>query len=91
MRRGITTWLSQAPRRLTIVVCLDRARSIWNAFEASYRGDRTPFAFANHFETWEHWAYDHALARFVLRACRLPQVRCVSYRELADWLDVYRR
>ena len=22
-----------------------------------------------------------------LRACRLPEVRCVSFRELADWLD----
>jgi hypothetical protein len=62
-------------------------RSIWDAFETSYRGDRTPFAFANHFETWNHWAYDHALARFVARACRLPDVRCVSYRELVDWLD----
>ena len=62
-------------------------RSIWDAFETSYRGDRAPFAFANHFETWEHWAYDHALARFVVRACALPQVRCVSYRELVDRLD----
>ena len=66
-------------------------RSLWNAFQTTYRGSRAPLSFANHFETWQHWAYDHALARFVLRACRLPQVRCVSYRELADWLDVYRR
>ena len=62
-------------------------RSIWDAFETSYRGERTPFAFANHFETWESWAYDHALARFVVRACALPQVRCVSYRELVDFYD----
>jgi hypothetical protein len=66
-------------------------RSIWNAFETSYRGSRAPFAVANHFETWNHWAYDHALARFVVRACRLPEVRCVGYRDLVDWLDVYRR
>ncbi|TML65600.1 MAG: hypothetical protein E6G22_02060 [Actinobacteria bacterium] len=66
-------------------------RSIWNAFETSYGGNRAPFAFANHFETWDHWAYDHALARFVVRACALPEVRCVSYRELVDWLDVNRR
>jgi hypothetical protein len=66
-------------------------RSIWNAFLVSYHGDRAPFSFANHFETWNSWAYDHALARFVRRACGLPDVRCVSYRELVDWLDVYRR
>jgi hypothetical protein len=63
-------------------------RSIWSAFETSYHGNRAPFAVANHFETWSHWAYDHALARFVVRACRLTEVRCVSYRELVDWLDV---
>lgn len=61
--------------------------SLWRAFLATYRGNRAPLSFANHFETWSDWAYDHALARVVLRACRLPEVRCVSFRELADWLD----
>jgi len=61
--------------------------SLWNAFLTDYEGDRAPLSFANHFETWNGWAYDHALARVVLRACRLPEVRCVSFRELVDWLD----
>jgi hypothetical protein len=61
--------------------------SLWRAFQASYFGNRAPLSFANHFETWNGWAYDHALARVVLRACRLPEVRCVSFRELTDWLD----
>ena len=62
-------------------------RSLWNAFRTSYLGNRAPLAFGQHFETWESWAYDHALRRFVLAACRLPEVRCVSFRELADFLD----
>jgi hypothetical protein len=62
-------------------------RTLWNAFVASYRGNRAPLALGNHFETWESWAYDHALTRFLLRACRLPEVRCASFEELADWLD----
>ena len=61
--------------------------SLWRAFRASYYGNRAPISFANHFETWNGWAYDHALARVVLRACRLPEVRCVSFRELVRWLD----
>jgi hypothetical protein len=62
-------------------------RTFWNAFRASYLGNRAPLDLGNHFETWESWAYDHALTRFLVRACRLPEVRCASFRELADWLD----
>jgi hypothetical protein len=58
-----------------------------DAFRASYYGNRAPLSFANHFETWNHWAYDRALGRVVLESCRLPEVRCVSFRELVDWLD----
>jgi hypothetical protein len=58
-----------------------------NAFRTSYHGNRAPLSFANHFETWNHWAYDRALARVVLESCRLPEVRCVSFRELVDWLE----
>jgi hypothetical protein len=65
-------------------------RSLWNAFLVSYRGNRAPLPVGFHFETWNHWAYDHALARFLLRACGLPDVRCASYRELVDWLDTHR-
>ncbi len=63
-------------------------RTLWNAFRASYLGDRAPLSLGNHFETWESWAYDHALTRFLLRACRMPEVRCASFRELVDWLDL---
>jgi hypothetical protein len=62
-------------------------RTLWNAFRASYLGARAPLSLGNHFETWESWAYDHALTRFLLRACKVPEVRCASFRELADWLD----
>jgi hypothetical protein len=62
-------------------------RTLWNAFKASYLGNRAPLSLGNHFETWESWAYDHALARVLERACALPEVRCASFRELVDWLD----
>ncbi len=74
--------VSEAP-----AIAKETYRTLWHAFQASYYGNRAPLPLGWHFERWNHWAYDHALARFLLRACRLPEVRCVSYRELADWLD----
>lgn len=62
-------------------------RTLWNAFRASYLGNRAPLTLGNHFETWESWAYDHALTRFLLKACGLPEVRCPTMSSLADWLD----
>ena len=62
-------------------------RTLWNAFLVSYHGNRAPLTLGNHFETWDSWAYDHALTRFLLRACRMPNVRCTSFEQLADWLD----
>ena len=62
-------------------------RTLWNAFRASYLGNRAPLSLGNHFETWEDWAYDRALSRFLERACRLPEVRCTTIRSLVDWLD----
>lgn len=75
--------ISESPARIEN----ETYRTLWNAFRASYLGNRAPLSLGNHFETWESWAYDHALTRFLLRACAMPDVRCVSFRELADWLD----
>ena len=75
--------VSESPSRIEN----ETYRTLWNAFRASYLGNRAPLSLGNHFETWESWAYDHALTRFLLRACRVPDVRCSSFRELAGWLD----
>jgi hypothetical protein len=56
-------------------------------FEESYTGNRAPIFVGNHFEMWHNGAYTRALAAFVMETCRKPEVRCVSYRELAEWLN----
>jgi hypothetical protein len=61
--------------------------SYTHAFYESYRGNRAPFAIGNHFARWNHGAYVRALTRFLERVCRLPQVGCVPYAAVADWLD----
>lgn len=65
--------------------------TLMGAFRTSFRGNRAPLVWGSHFETWNHWAYDRALTRFLLTVCRRPRVRCASYRELVDWLDSRRR
>jgi hypothetical protein len=61
------------------------------AFLTSYYGNRAPLSIGLHFETWNSWAYNHAVTRLLLGVCGLREVRCVSYRELVDWLDAQPR
>ncbi len=56
-------------------------------FEKSYTGDRAPIYIGYHPEMWHHGAYTKALAGFLKETCNKPEVRCVSYREVADWLN----
>ncbi len=55
-------------------------------FNVSYHGDRAPINIGNHFATWNHGAYVRALTRFVRTVCGKPEVRCVTYSTLVDWL-----
>jgi peptidoglycan/xylan/chitin deacetylase (PgdA/CDA1 family) len=70
---------------------LETYRTLRNAFDVSYRGNRAPLTIGSHFQTWNHWAYNRAIARLVREVCELPEVRCASARELVDWLDLNRR
>lgn len=56
-------------------------------FQTNYIGRRAPVLVGNHFSMWHNGAYTAALAAFVQEACGKPEVRCVSYRELAEWLN----
>jgi hypothetical protein len=64
--------------------------SLQRAFRISYRGNRAPLSLGFHFETWESWAYVHALTRFLLATCGRREVRCVPIRDLVSWLDEHR-
>lgn len=58
-----------------------------DAFERVYRGNRAPLIVGNHFAPWNGGIYRQALSDFMLDVCSQPDVRCVSFAELADWLD----
>ncbi|WP_448321408.1 hypothetical protein [Streptomyces sp. CO7] len=57
------------------------------AFRRSYDGNRAPVIIGNHFESWNGGVYMRAVEEVVKGVCTQPEVRCVSFRQLADWLD----
>lgn len=55
-----------------------------DAFDKEYAGGRTPLQLGFHFTLMNDAAYWRALERFARETCGKPDVRCVSYAELAD-------
>ncbi len=68
------------------VLARDAYLSYMRYFRLNYHGGRAPLEIGNHFATWNHGAYVRALTRFVETVCVKPEVRCVTYTTLVDWL-----
>ena len=56
-------------------------------FRARYTGNRAPLHIGHHFEAYQGGVYHEALKEFARRVCGLPEVKCASYSELADYMD----
>ncbi|MBQ1091589.1 hypothetical protein [Streptomyces sp. B93] len=56
-------------------------------FQRAYDGNRAPLIIGNHFESWNGGTYMRAIQEVVEQVCTKEEVRCVSFRQLADWLD----
>ncbi|MGW1744881.1 hypothetical protein ACWCRD_04520 [Streptomyces sp. NPDC002092] len=56
-------------------------------FRRAYEGNRAPLVIGNHFESWNGGTYMRAVDEVVETVCNKPDVRCVSFHQLADWLD----
>jgi hypothetical protein len=62
--------------------------SLMAVTDALYNGNRAPFFFGNHFNTWVCGAYQDAITRFVLDAsAQYPDLQFVSNAQLVAWLD----
>ncbi|MFI5819410.1 hypothetical protein ACIA8I_09745 [Streptomyces rishiriensis] len=61
--------------------------SLLKGFHRAYDGNRAPLIIGNHFESWNGGTYMRAVEEVVENVCNKPDVRCVSFRQLADWLD----
>jgi hypothetical protein len=56
-------------------------------FDRAYNGNRAPLFVSSHLESWNGGVYLKAVEDTVREVCGRPDVRCVSYKQLADWLD----
>ena len=56
-------------------------------FNVNYFGNRAPIHIGHHFSKWNKGAYWEALKEFAKYTCSRPDVRCVTYKEYANWLD----
>ncbi|MFP1625708.1 hypothetical protein ACLB9X_11155 [Streptomyces sp. 5K101] len=57
------------------------------AFDRAYKGNRAPLVIGNHFESWNGGTYMRAIEETIAAVCVKSDVKCVSFRQLADWLD----
>ncbi|MGW6733289.1 hypothetical protein [Streptomyces sp. NPDC055013] len=57
-------------------------------FDRVYYGSRAPLFIGNHFEDWNGGIYMRAVDRIIEEVCTKKDVKCVSFKELADWMDV---
>lgn len=57
-------------------------------FNRVYYGSRAPLFIGNHFENWNGSIYMKAIDQIIPRICTKKGVKCVSFRELSDWMDV---
>jgi hypothetical protein len=56
-------------------------------FRSNYSGNRAPLHIGHHFAGYVGGAYNAALKSFARAVCGLPEVRCVTYAKLADFMD----
>jgi hypothetical protein len=56
-------------------------------FRSNYTGNRAPLNIGHHFFDYQDGAYREALKTFARMVCGLPEVRCTTYAELADFMD----
>lgn len=56
-------------------------------FDRAYEGNRAPLIIGNHFESWNGGTYMRAIEETIDTVCTKSEVRCVSFRQLVDWLD----
>ncbi|WNM34859.1 hypothetical protein RKE30_33070 [Streptomyces sp. Li-HN-5-11] len=62
--------------------------SYMSGFNRVYYGSRAPLFIGNHFEDWNGGIYMKAIDKIIPQICTKKGVKCVSFKELADWMDV---
>ncbi len=59
-----------------------------NYFNKNYNGTRAPVVIGNHFSLWNDGLYFEALKTFANNVCGLPDVKCGTFSELVESLEL---
>ena len=88
-------WMRQSGAKEMAV----KGTSLWNTyynevesaymeyFNTNYNGNRGPIVIADHFSKWNDGVYWEAMKTFAENVCGQPQVRCVTFSELVNYLN----
>ncbi len=58
-----------------------------NYFNTNYNENRSPVVIADHFSKWNDGVYWEAMKTFAENVCGLPNVHCVTFKELVNYLN----
>lgn len=58
-----------------------------NYLRANYTGNRAPLHIGHHFSPMQGGIYNQALLSFARSVCGLPEVRCVTYTKLVQFME----
>lgn len=56
-------------------------------FTDNYNGNRAPIHIGHHFHQYRGGVYNKALFEFAKIVCSQPEVKCVTYKELSNYMD----
>lgn len=56
-------------------------------FEGNYYGNRAPIHIGHHFSRWNAGIYWEALQEFITENCGKAEVKCVTYKELYNFIE----
>jgi peptidoglycan/xylan/chitin deacetylase (PgdA/CDA1 family) len=56
-------------------------------FNSNYSSTRAPIVIGNHFSQWNDGVYFEAMKSFAEEVCGKPSVRCVTFKELVNYLN----
>ena len=65
----------------------DTYTSYINYFDSNYNGNRAPVFIGSHFSEWNDGVYWQAMKDFAQTVCTKPEVRCVTFSELKNYLE----
>lgn len=61
--------------------------SYMSYIQNNYNGNRAPINIGHHFSLWNGGAYWRAMKRVATKVCGMPEVHCVTYKELMAFLE----